>query len=273
MGIGKLTAWYFSTARDILARGLLRIGITPNVLTIFGTLFTVAAGVFLAAAIRASGGRSADFAWWSQSHRYYSLAALLLFACSACDMLDGAVARIGKMSSSFGGFIDSTLDRIGDFSVWAGMTMGFALLEKPNLTFILLCLIANLNAFMISYAKCRAEDYIDHCSVGFWKRGERFAAVLIAALACNAASVIVLLSLTSPFTWLRRIAFTRRALAGKNPSEDPRIGGSLLEKIQPWCYPRMTLLCDIATIGNILIIIFLRFDPAGWDLLRTWLSP
>jgi phosphatidylglycerophosphate synthase len=272
MGIGRFTAWFFSTARDTLARGLIQLHVTPNMLTCFGTLLTMAAAGFLAAAIHACGGASSNFPWWSQSHRFFSIAAALLFGSAACDMIDGAVARIGNLASEFGGFLDSTLDRISDFSIWAGLAIGYAILEKPNLTFILLCMTANLNAFLISYAKCRAEDFIEDCSIGFWKRGERIAAVLISAISCNPASMILLLSLTAPFTWLRRIAFARRALAGQNPTTDPRRGGSWFEIIQPWCYPRMSLFCDLATIGNILVIIFLRFDVSDWDLLRQWFS-
>ena len=270
MGIGRFTAWYFSTARDILARGLIRLGVTPNALTIFGTILTIAAAVCLATGVKLCNGNAVDFHWWGKSHRFFSLAALLMFGCSACDMLDGAVARIGNLKTRFGGFLDSTLDRVGDGAIWGGLAIGYATLDTPNLTFILLCLMGSLSAFLISYTKCRAEDFIEDCAVGFWKRGERFAAVLISAIACNPGAMVLLLGVTAYFTWIRRVTFTRNSLKGKNPSSDPRTGKSFLEKIQPWCYPRMTIQCDMATIGNILILIFLRFDTAQWDLLRDW---
>ncbi len=267
MGIGAITGRCFCAARDTLARGLLKIGVTPNALTFTGLVFTAAAGVMLAVAIRLSGGNGVGFDWWGRAHGYFGLAAALLIASNACDMLDGAVARIGNRSSAFGGFLDSSFDRLADFFMWTGPAVGYALLEKPNLTFILLCLVANLNCFMISYTKCRAEDFIDRCAVGFWRRGERCAAVLIATLACNPSMAAVMIALSGPFTWFRRIAYTRSAMRSAAHA-DPR-DGSLLERIQPWRWPRTTLPWDAAVIGNISLLLFLRVDPAEWDLLGS----
>ena len=93
MGIGKLTAWYFGSARDVLARMLLMLHITPNMITCFGTMLTMAAGGFLAAGVHACGGVSSNFPWWSQGHRYFSTAAGLLFCSATCDMSDGAMEK------------------------------------------------------------------------------------------------------------------------------------------------------------------------------------
>jgi len=265
MGIGKMTGCFFSVSRDALAKGLIRVGVTPNVLTVFGLIFTAGAGVALAAAVELTGGRGCDFQWWSRAHGYYGIAAGLLFLSNACDMLDGAAARIGNMSSKFGGFLDSSLDRLNDFFMWAGPAAGYTLLEKPNITFVLLCMVAVLNSFMISYCKCRAEDFIDQCRVGFWRRGERCAAVLIAAIACNISMAVVMIALSGTFTWLRRISYTRTMI------RQGRQQDTLLGKIQPWRWPRMTLPHDAAVIGNISMLMFLRFDPADLDLLRNFM--
>ena len=165
-GIGRFVGWLFITARDALARVLVRARVTPNILTIVGTLFTAGAGACLAAALWESGGRDLDFSAWTRSHLFFILAAGCLILSSACDMLDGAVARIGNLSSSFGAFLDSSMDRIADFFLWTGMAAGYAILDKPNITFILLCMIANMNCFMISYTKSRAET--QKLSLGPW---------------------------------------------------------------------------------------------------------
>lgn len=262
MGIGKVTGWFFSVSRDAIARGLVRIGVTPNTLTVVGLVFTAAAGATLAFAVKETGGSGCDFAWWQRAHGFYAMAAGFMFLSSACDMLDGAVARIGNLSSTFGGFLDSSVDRINDFCMWTGLAVGYAMLETPNITFILLCMIANLNCFMISYTKCRAEDFIDNCSVGFWKRGERCAAVLIAAMACNASMAVVMIAFSGTFTWLRRISYTRTLMRSGIAEE------SVLGKLQPWRWPQMTLPYDMAVLTNIVLLIFLRFDPADFDYLR-----
>ncbi|MEI8191559.1 MAG: CDP-alcohol phosphatidyltransferase family protein, partial [candidate division NC10 bacterium] len=117
--IGRAIGFGFSTARDFVARGLIRLAVTPNMLTMLGVVFTLAAGVLYAL------GGGADHLAWSLAAApgaaciYPFLAAWMLIFSSACDMLDGAVARIGNKSTKFGAFLDSSLDRLSDFIVYA----------------------------------------------------------------------------------------------------------------------------------------------------------
>jgi CDP-diacylglycerol--glycerol-3-phosphate 3-phosphatidyltransferase len=259
IGIGKSVAWFFSNARDAIARRLVKWRITPNMLTIGGCVMTLAAGACLAMGVR-TGERF-----------FYAFAVLLLYWCAACDMLDGAVARIGNKGTKFGAFLDSTTDRVSDFALWGGLAMGFAAQPTPNLTFILLCLVAMLNGFMISYTKARAEDLIDKCPVGYWQRGERFAAVLFGAIAANPGALVVQQAVSPIFTWLRRVHYTKAVMEGRNPPVDPRDSqAKWYHKIQPWYWPRMTFPYDIITIANILWLFFAPVHPARWDLLRHW---
>ena len=111
--------------------------------------------------------------WWP------ALAALFLFAAFACDMLDGAVARVGHLGSRSGAVLDSAVDRFSDMAIYLACALHFALLPQPNVTYQLLAVLALCNGVLISYIKARAENMIEDCTVGYWLRGERCAALLI----------------------------------------------------------------------------------------------
>ena len=259
--LGRAVAFGFSTARDFVARGLIRLGITPNVVTLAGLVFTVGAGVCFAIGTRAPLGWTLDP--HAPANAYQLLAAWLLIMSFGCDMLDGAVARIGAKGSTFGAFLDSTVDRFSDFAIYAGIAAGYAWARPANVTFILLAMVAFLNGFMISYTRARAEDLIDSCSVGFWQRGERMAAVLFAALAHNMPALILQQAALPLLTVLRRMGHTRTVLAGKTPMTDPR-EGSWLRKLRIWEWTRMTVPYDAAVLINIAWLIFARVEAVDW---------
>ncbi len=240
--IGRGVGFGFSTARDAVARCLVKVRVTPNALTLTGAGFTAAAGACYAM----GAGRSYALLVW---------AAVLIIFASACDMLDGAVARIGGKSTVFGGFLDSTLDRFSDFAVYAGIAVGYASLAPANITFVLLAMLAFFNSFMISYSKARAEDIIESCPVGYWQRGERSAAILIATFANNLPALLVQQAILPMFTVLRRMLYTKAITEGKQVQTDPRTGGLWL-KLHLWYWPRMSLPYDFVTGVNIAWLIF-----------------
>jgi len=240
--IGRGVGFGFSTARDAIARGLVKVGVTPNALTLAGAAVTAGAGVFYAL----GAGRDYSFLVWG---------AVLLIVASACDMLDGAVARIGGKASLFGEFLDSTLDRFSDFAIYAGIAIGYASLERANVTFVLLAMLSFFNSFMISYSKARSENLIESCPVGYWQRGERSAAVLIATFANNLPALLVQQATLPILTVLRRIFYTKAITEGKEVIVDPRKGGLWL-KLHLWYWPRMSLPYDFVTGVNIAWLIF-----------------
>ena len=259
--IGRGIGAGFIAARDFLARGLVRIGATPNTLTLTGLAITVGAGVCYAI------GSTRGFAWTLDLSAgvgaYLLLAGVLMFLALACDMLDGAVARLGGKKTTFGAFLDSTVDRYSDFAVYAGITAAYTLSRPANVTFVLLSMLAFFNSFMISYARARAEDLIDSCTVGFWQRGERSAAILIATFAHNIPALVVQQAALPLLTVLKRILHTRAVLMGKTPLTDPR-KGNFWAKIRLWDWPRMTVPYDIVVGANIAWLIFADFaapDP------------
>ncbi|MCD4699425.1 MAG: CDP-alcohol phosphatidyltransferase family protein [Phycisphaerae bacterium] len=263
--IGRVIGNGFSTARDFVAGWLVKIGVSPNTLTLTGMVITAAAGLCYAI------GAGSRFAWTlnpcAGANAYLLLAGGLLILSSACDMLDGAVARLGNRKTAFGAFLDSTLDRYSDFAVYAGIAVYYAARSPANVTFVFLSMLAFFNAFMISYTRARAEDIIKSCSVGYWQRGERSAAILIGTFAYNVPAMVLQQAILPLMTVLRRIFHAKAVIAGKTPIIDPR-GGGLWLKIRLWRWERMTIPYDFVTAVNIAWLIFARIDP--FDLLRHW---
>lgn len=260
-GVGRIIGGAFATARDTLARGLLRLGATPNHVTFVGFLMTVAAGYCLA---RGAGEQLPYFyaghgpvGWWPLA------AGVFLLLSAACDMLDGAVARLGNRSTPFGALLDSTLDRLSDMAIYVGCAVYFAL--AGNLTYQLLSLVALCAAVMISYVKARAENVIDDCSVGYWMRGERYVGILVACFTGHVPAVLWQQALSPALTVYRRVDYARRMLAARTrgtpaPRRWPqRTWWGLL---RPWRHPRGSIPHDLVSAFNIAYIIFAaRFWP------------
>lgn len=265
--IGQALGRNISALRDLVARGLVAAGVTPNMLTVAGTAMTGAASVCLALG---SGGK---FAWTLdpgsprayQANGYCLLAGVLLLVCSTGDMLDGAVARIGGKATTFGAFLDSTLDRFSDFFVYLGIAFYFA--ARGNVTNALLPFLAIFAGTMISYTRARAEDLIKFCTVGYWQRGERVAAVLIAIFAHNVPALLWQQAISPMFTVWARIDYTRRVAAGQAVEMDPRNSPRWIDRLRLWRYPRGTLWYELVTGANIAFLVLApipaQADPIG----------
>jgi len=225
----------FEWLRDRIAFGLARLRVSPNFLTVAGLLISISAGVCLA-------------------QGWFVAAACMLIAASACDILDGAVARTGKTITPFGAFLDSTLDRCSDFAIYIGISVHFA--RSGNYVTALLALGAMAAAFLVSYTRARAECLIKLCKAGFFARPERLG-FLIGALFFNQLPAAVwLLAVGAAWTAVVRIICTFRALYP--PQRMPGRFKRVLEKVVFWDYPRVSLAYDlaIAVFG-----IFVLFAP------------
>lgn len=280
-GASKGIGGAIAAARDDLARWLLRRGATPNHLSVAGFLFTLAAAGCL---LRGASMQLPVFhtgvgatSWWPLG------AAALLFCSGACDMLDGAIARVGAKTSRSGGVLDSSLDRFSDMAVYLACAMHFALLAPANITCQVLAVVAMCNSFLISYIKARAETEIPDCSVGYWLRGERFAAVLIGCASGHMAAVLWQLAALPALTVARRLQFTFAYIAAEErgvplPAAGPDPGWR--GRLQLWRYPRGSRQYDVVTGSNIAFILFgplllpaLLGDGPMADPLRAWLLP
>ncbi len=128
-------------------------GITPNMATMIGFGLNVIVAIILASG-------------------YPRLAGTLLLFASAFDMVDGAIARSTGKTSSFGGFLDSTVDRYSEIVVYIGLVVWLNTTDNDHLG-SLLVLISATGALMISYARARAEAIGLKASVGLVARPER----------------------------------------------------------------------------------------------------
>jgi CDP-diacylglycerol---glycerol-3-phosphate 3-phosphatidyltransferase len=142
-----------------IARGMARLGVTPNWLTFAGLALTLAGmGIVLA-------GRTV-------------VGALVLAVGLLTDAFDGTVARVRGTASPFGAFYDSVADRIGDAVIFAGLA--WMVLPQPWL--FALAMVAFGSAMLTSYIRAKAESLGWTATVGFFERAERLIIVVLALL-------------------------------------------------------------------------------------------
>ena len=165
--------------------------IHPNVLTLTGVLINGAAGVALAA------GR-------------FGLAGWLMLVANIFDFIDGKVADELKLSSRFGGFWDSVMDRFSDLFILTGLVYLYAVLGRPD--YVLIAALTLTFSVMTSYTRARAESIIPLCKVGFMERPERIVLFMIGAFTNRMAAVLWVILVLSVLTVLDRIYFTWREL-------------------------------------------------------------
>ncbi|HVF38737.1 MAG TPA: CDP-alcohol phosphatidyltransferase family protein [Gemmatimonadaceae bacterium] len=141
-----------------------RLPFSPNALTVAGVAF--AAG---GAALFAVGA--------------FQLASLALFMSGTADVLDGATARLrGTGHSVRGAFVDSAADRVSDNLIYGGMLFYYVSLPTGSPVAVIAIFVAASASNIASYIKTRSESVGIPCNAGFFKRQERFAVIMTAAL-------------------------------------------------------------------------------------------
>ncbi len=201
---------------------LVRLRISPNVLTTVGTLCTVSGGIaFATGHIRTAG--------W------------IIGLTAIFDVLDGTVARRTGKTTVFGAFYDSTLDRVADGALLGGIAWFYATSTSYGSKAMLAISIGGVvGTFLVSYARARAEALGIDAKVGVMQRPERV--TLLSApqaffgLALGGwifAGVVTLLAVTAWITAVQRILFVRASTItefrapltiidnAKKPSEAP----------------------------------------------------
>ncbi len=158
-------------------RLLIKMGVTPNMVTTIGFLGNLAAAIVVGYASYRS---LHDTMQWS----LLTLGGCLIIGFSLFDMLDGQVARLGNRSSRFGAFYDSVLDRYCEF-----LTVGavaYLMLCRGWDIAALLTFLALMGSLLVSYTRARGEGLGVVCKIGFMQRPER---VVLTALSLIAAGV------------------------------------------------------------------------------------
>jgi phosphatidylglycerophosphate synthase len=181
----------FSAFRDALqqgiykvinpfVRGLIRVGLTPNMVTVIGLILNVGVAlIFILAAEKTNRGDLAYVGW---------AGALVLFA-GVFDMLDGQVARLGNMSSRFGALFDSVLDRYSELLLFLGIC--YYLISHNYLLSSLFAFIALIGSMMVSYTRARAEGLGVECKGGLMQRPERVVTIGVCAIACGVVGSLI----------------------------------------------------------------------------------
>ncbi len=179
---------------------LVRLRVSPNVLTTLGTFCSIAGGIAFA---------------FGRIH----LGGWIIGLCAIFDVLDGVVARRTGQSTVFGAFYDSTLDRVADGAVLGGILYFFATdPAHKNAAFVALTLIGIIGTFLTSYTRARADGLGIDAKVGVMQRPERVVLLSVPqaffGLALNGfvlMAVVCILTVTAWVTAVQRILFVRRA--------------------------------------------------------------
>lgn len=164
-GVGELSNFYLMTRAAYtklsrpIAKGALRVGLTPDSITILGT-----AGSVIAALTLFPIGQL----WWGA----FAVAFFVL-----ADMLDGAMARERGGGTRFGAALDAICDRIADGAIFCGLAWWAAFgMDSPAL--VVATLICLVTSQVISYIKARAEASGLKGDGGLIERPERLVIVL-----------------------------------------------------------------------------------------------
>lgn len=167
---------------------LIRMGVTPNMVTTIGLLGNIAAACLIAWAGYLAGHDRAhlrfDLITWGG-------AVTILF--SLFDMLDGQVARLGNMVSRFGALYDSVLDRYCELLTLGALSYFLIMAGYP--AGALVSFVALVGSVMVSYVRARAEGVGIECKIGFMQRPER---VVVTSIGCLACGIIGLTQPNSP---------------------------------------------------------------------------
>jgi CDP-diacylglycerol--glycerol-3-phosphate 3-phosphatidyltransferase len=163
----------------------------PDALTVCGALVSVAAAAAIASGRLPLGG-------------------FLILVGGFFDLIDGVVARHRGISTRFGAFLDSTLDRLADMALFTGIGVYYAEAGDPD--GVLLAGAALTASVLVSYAKARAELELPHFEVGLLERGERVGLLAAGALFGLLIPVLWIIAIGSTITVAQRFAIARREM-------------------------------------------------------------
>ena len=182
-----------------IGEALARTPVTPNAITVTGTVGVVAAALWLL----------------PTGHLFAGAAVCTVFVLA--DMLDGALARVTGTTGAWGAFLDSTLDRVGDAAIFAGLAAWLARGgHQPALAGVTVyCLVVGA---MVSYARARAEGLGVRADVGLAERSERIVIILLSTGLSGLSVPYVLpvglwaLAVLSTVTFGQRVLVVRQAV-------------------------------------------------------------
>ena len=188
-----------------MVRGLASLGVPPNILTIIGVAINIFCGVLFAMG------------------NFFG-AGIVLIVANLFDMLDGNVARLSGRVTRYGGFLDSTLDRLSDMGVFLGIMVFYSRTTEHHSTMnVFLGGVGMIMSVLVSYATARSEALGVKANVGFLQRPERVVLFIIGALstwnwssenwfANRMPQVLWVLAVGSLWTFIQRMRYIRGKL-------------------------------------------------------------
>ncbi len=181
-----------------VANLLIRLGVTPDMVTIVGTV-----GVVVGA-----------LAFFPSGHLWQGVVVISIFVFS--DLIDGYMARTLGLSSKWGSFLDSTLDRLGDASIFAGLAI-WLFEGGDNHILAYVALWALVMGSVTSYTRAKAESLGLNAKGGIAERADRLVAILVLTFFSDVLDLPILLAIVlwalavaSTVTVLQRMVLVRR---------------------------------------------------------------
>lgn len=189
---------------NAMVRWLAFGGVNPNVLTVTGVAINVGCGVLF-------------------GFGEFFLAGVVLIVANLFDMLDGNVARLSGRVTRFGGFLDSSLDRLSDMVAFLGILIFYASnTPDHSLLNVTLAGVGLIGSVMVSYTTARSEGFGVKANVGFLQRPERIVLLIIGALstvhdstsyfANRMPQVLWILAIGSFWTFIHRMFYIWKKL-------------------------------------------------------------
>lgn len=185
----------------------IRLGISPDVVTLVGTL-GVSAGALI---------------FFPQGLVWQGVLVITAFVFS--DLIDGAMARKMGRQDDFGAFLDSTLDRVADGALFGGLALYFAWQAESRL-YLALCLVILLMGAVTSYARAKAECLGYDAKVGIAERPDRLVGMLVPAFFADVLDLPILLhvalwalAVAATVTVVQRIWVVRRQALARAASQ------------------------------------------------------
>lgn len=188
-----------------MVRGLASLGVPPNILTVIGVSINLLCGVLFALG------------------NFFG-AGIVLIVANLFDMLDGNVARLTGRVTRYGGFLDSTLDRVSDMGAFLGIMIFYARLTEHHSTMnVFLAGVGMIASVLVSYTTARSEGLGVKANVGFLQRPERVVLFIIGALSTwnwhstnwfnnRMPQVLWVLAIGSMWTLIQRMIYIRAKL-------------------------------------------------------------
>lgn len=158
--LNRFARAFFTQVFTPVAKLFLRLGISPDIVTIVGTI-GVCAGALL----------------FYPRHQFL-VGTLVITAFVFSDTIDGVMARMSGRSGRWGAYLDSTLDRLGDAAIFGGLVLWYAG-DGQNILMAALALACLILGSVVSYAKARAEGLGMTANVGIAERADRLVATLV----------------------------------------------------------------------------------------------